>query len=46
MKKEFYNTPELEIISFITEDVITESGGGEIEPEETVEPSEPMLPWD
>ncbi len=47
MKKELYITPELEIITFITEDVITVSGGGEVEdPETTAEPSEPMLPWD
>ena len=47
MKKEFYNIPELEIITFITEDVITESGSVDVEdPEATAEPSEPMLPWD
>lgn len=47
MKKELYITPELEIIEFITEDVISESGSGDVEePEATAEPSEPMLPWD
>ena len=47
MKKDKYTTPELEIILFITEDVITESGSGdEEEPQATAEPSQPMLPWD
>lgn len=46
-EKAMYITPELEIIAFTTEDVITESGSGEVEtPEVTVEPSEPVLPWD
>ena len=47
MKKALYITPELEIIEFITEDVISESGSGDAEePEATAEPSQPMLPWD
>ena len=47
MKKDKYTTPELEIILFITEDVITESGSGDAEePQATAEPSQPMLPWD
>ena len=47
MKKDKYTTPELEIILFITEDVITESGSGDAEePQATAEPSQPVLPWD
>lgn len=47
MKKDKYTTPELEIILFITEDVITESGSGDVEePQVTAEPSQPVLPWD
>ena len=47
MSKERYTTPELVIIRFVTEDVITESGSGDLEgPETTTEPSQPMLPWD
>ena len=47
MSKERYTTPELVIIRFVTEDVITESSSGDVEgPEATTEPSQPMLPWD
>ncbi len=47
MKKHKYTTPELEIITFITDDVITESGSGDVEePQVTAEPSQPVLPWD
>lgn len=47
MSKERYTTPELDIILFYTDDVISESGSGEVEgPEATAEPSQPVLPWD
>ena len=47
MQKHIYTTPELEIITFITDDVITESGSGDVEePQVTAEPSQPVLPWD
>ena len=47
MSKERYTTPELDIILFDTDDVITESGSGDVEePQATAEPSQPVLPWD
>ncbi len=46
MKKIVYLTPELEIITFVTEDVITASGGEGGEPAPTDEPYQPALPWD
>lgn len=47
MNKERYTTPKLDIILLYTDDVITESGIGDVEgPDATAEPNQPVLPWD
>ncbi len=46
MRRFKYETPAMEIVAFVTEDVITTSGGQGGEPVPTEEPYEPALPWD
>ncbi len=46
MRKTRYVSPELEVIRFMTEDVITVSGGEGTEPTMPEETEQPALPWD
>ncbi len=46
MMKKSYVSPKVEIMEFVTEDVITTSGGEGGEPVPTDEPYQPALPWD
>lgn len=48
MRKELYTTPEMEIITFATFDVIEASGSGSDSSgaESSEESEQPVLPWD
>lgn len=46
MKKQIYESPEIEFVVFASEDVITTSGSGDSGEEPSVESTQPVLPWD
>ncbi len=46
MRKEIYTTPVLEVLLFVTEDVITVSEGSSTAPDSSEESTQPVLPWD
>ncbi|MBQ4259463.1 MAG: hypothetical protein IJB84_04245 [Lachnospiraceae bacterium] len=46
MRKFVYENPEMEIITFKTQDVIEASGSGSGDSGVTEESEQPVLPWD
>ena len=46
MRKFVYESPEIEIITFATLDVVTTSGEGGEGDENIPESTQPQLPWD